>query len=462
MNKKLFFCTVLLLGIFAFSVSANASCSIWRYKSDVKNVKINSSFDSSNAPVIAIGWSRDHTEDLSFFVELSGAEWDYGNSGTIQQGVTYRKVNKNTLEIMADVGTGPDEINFGGGRNILLPIYCTITNSGEIRVIVNGNETTVSNANILIAKSIDGRLTLHGNKAKINKSGVLKKITITDSSTQTYKQNQKITLSLDTGFKFTGETKITGTGKFENIVSFSVDGKNPSKAYITITADTPEENGEIILEDCAVTRSSGSKFSALLMTATFTASIVPLDSTIAVASYDAQAEDITSEQTTETTTAAAAVQTTEAAPVRTTEAAADTTTKLPDTVKIQIGADSYSVNGISYPIDVPAYISNGSTMLPLRAVANALGIEDKNISYDARTKTVRITPQSDTYVSITADTNTIKLYKGGTDGSIKTDTPAQIKDGRLFLPLRATANALGIPDSSIEYDAATKTVTIYN
>ena len=88
MIKKLLFLTVLLIGVFSAVSSVSASCSIWRYKSDVVTTRVNSTLSGDDAPVIAIGWSRDHTEDLSFYVELDGAEWNYSNSGTIQQGVT--------------------------------------------------------------------------------------------------------------------------------------------------------------------------------------------------------------------------------------------------------------------------------------------------------------------------------------------------------------------------------------
>lgn len=451
MIKKLLFLTVLLIGVFSAVSSVSASCSIWRYKSDVITTRVNSTLSGDDAPVIAIGWSRDHTEDLSFYVELDGAEWNYSNSGTIQQGVTYNKIDDTTLEIIVDVGTGENEINFGGGRNIYLPIYCKITDAGEIRVIVDGSETTVSNANILIAEAIDGSLTVHGNKASIKQSGELKKITITDTSTQPYKANQKFTLTLDAGFKFTGDIDITGTGKFDGLVKFSVDSGNANKAYITITGQTPETTGEIIMEGIGVTRNSSGKFSVLLLNTTFTASVVPLNSKLSVATYDAEATNSTSETTTESTTETTTKATT-------TEAATETTTS--SVITIQIGASSYMIDNMLYPLEVPAYISNGNTMLPLRALANAMGISDNNIQYNAQTKTATLSPSSGTSVSITAGAGSLVLTSGGLTADMPISGTAEVTDGRLFLPLRAMANALGIPNSAITYDAATKTVTI--
>ena len=449
MIKKLLFLTFLIIGVLSTVSSVSAACSIWRYRSDVETVRVNETMSGDDAPVIAIGWSRDHTEDMSFYVELDGAEWTYNDRGVLQEGVTYDKLNDTTLELIVDVGTEEGEIKFNAGKNIYLPINCKVTDAGEIRVIVDGNETTVSNANILIAKAIDGSLTVHGNKTAINQSGKLKKITITDSSTQSYKANQKFTLTLDTGFKFTGDITLTGTGKFDGLVKFNVDSGNSSKAYITITGQTPETKGEIIMEGIGVTRNSSGKFSTVLLNTTFTASMVPLNSKLSVASYDPEAEskETTTESTTETTTKAT-----------TTETTTEVTTS--SVIMIQIGAASYTIDNRLYPLEVPAYISEGYSMLPLRALANAMGITDDNIQYNAQTKTATLTSASGTSVSITAGQSSISIFSGGLTVDMPISGTAEITNGRLFLPLRAMANALGVPDSNISYDAVTKTVTI--
>lgn len=447
MSKKLLFLTVLIISTLFTLNSVSAACSIWRYRFDVKTVKVNSSLSGEDIPVVAIGWSRDHTSDLTFYAQLSGAEWNYGKSGTIMRGVTYSRIGKDTLEITVDVGTGSDELNFGGGYNLYLPIDCTITEAGEVRLIIDSNETTVSNANLLIAKAVDGRITVHGNKAQLKSTGSLKKVTLTDSSSQAYKAGQKFTMELDTGFHFTGDVNITGTGKFANIVKFEPDKKNSTKAYITITEDTPSMNGEIVLENMMVTRKSNAKFTVAMLKTTFNDSVIPLKSTLAVATYDEDAEDSTSSSTTEATTE--------------TTTAAQTSTK-PETseIKIQIGAGSYTIDNRVYPLDVPAYISNGSTMLPLRALANAIGITDENIQYSTETKTAVLSPKQLVSVSITAGEAKIDISQNGMTAHQAIATPAEITDGRLFLPLRAMANALGIDDSAIKYNAITKTVTI--
>ncbi len=62
-----------------------------------------------------------------------------------------------------------------------------------------------------------------------------------------------------------------------------------------------------------------------------------------------------------------------------------------DTITISIGQASYTLNGTSHAIDVPAQIINGSTMLPLRAIADATGAD---VLWDGETKIATILDKS--------------------------------------------------------------------
>lgn len=57
-------------------------------------------------------------------------------------------------------------------------------------------------------------------------------------------------------------------------------------------------------------------------------------------------------------------------------------------VEVLIGATTIHVNGESKTIDTPSQILNGRTMIPLRAVAEGLGLE---VNYDNNTRTITIT-----------------------------------------------------------------------
>lgn len=449
MFKKLFFLITMTFFTITASISAEASCGIWR-KTDPVNAKIGTSLSGDYAPIVYIGWSDDHKSNLNFYATLEGAEWNYGKSGTIQQGVTYQKINSKTLMIYVKVGTGEDEIRFNRGKNIHLPVDCTISDAGDIRLIIDSNGTTVSNANIVFAKGIDGNLTVSSGRAKLNSQGYLKKITVNDSSSQAYNAGSKIKLSLDSGFKFGENATVTGYGKFKDKVEFKLDTANQSIAYLVITEKTDKLGGSIAIENAYVKRNSTSKFNIAMLNVKFDKSVVPLDSNLAVISYSAEADTTTRETTTEATT----VSTTTVK-----DRVTENTTKPADVFQIQIGADSYSINGINYPIDAAPYIKNGRTMLPLRAVANAVGIDDANIRYNAPTKTATLISDS-TNIYVTSGEGSLVKEVNGTSTSIEIDAPAEIRDGRIFLPFRAIANALGIDNSNISYNNKTKTVSI--
>jgi len=115
-----------------------------------------------------------------------------------------------------------------------------------------------------------------------------------------------------------------------------------------------------------------------------------------------------------------------------------------------------SINGSNIDFDVPPQIINDRTMVPVRAIFEALGAR---VSWDENTQTV--TAKSDRYwVSLKIGSNTMEHinYKETTQTSFYTlDSPAVIIDGRTLVPARAVAEAFGC---SVEWDANTKTVVI--
>lgn len=159
-------------------------------------------------------------------------------------------------------------------------------------------------------------------------------------------------------------------------------------------------------------------------------------------------EEITEEATEETTEEAVEEVTEE----ETEEPAAPTE---PKSISFVANGDMYYINGEEFETDTPAYISEtGYTMLPLRLFAEALDVND--IEYFDETKTAQLTLKNHSRISITAYENsyTIDSLKLDIDGC------AEIKEDRLYLPLRAMVNAFGISNDYIDFDAETKTVTI--
>lgn len=141
-----------------------------------------------------------------------------------------------------------------------------------------------------------------------------------------------------------------------------------------------------------------------------------------------------------------------------------------DVVKVTIGEKTILVNDEAVDMDVAPYIqaTSNSTMVPLRFVALALGVdsgslsnpdESSKVSWDPNTKTVTI------FYGSGANQKTIQFTAGsqymvvnGTQVTMENGVVAEIKDGRMFVPFRAIGTALGI---SVGWDADTRTAT-YN
>ncbi len=120
-------------------------------------------------------------------------------------------------------------------------------------------------------------------------------------------------------------------------------------------------------------------------------------------------------------------------------------------VVVPVGENYIVAGEETVALDVPAYISAaGYTMLPVRAVAVALGINNNNVLWDQATKTVTIL-YGQRIITMVAGQKVV--YVNGS--AIPASASVEIKDGRTFLPMRDLAIALGVTD--ITWDAATKT-----
>jgi hypothetical protein len=108
------------------------------------------------------------------------------------------------------------------------------------------------------------------------------------------------------------------------------------------------------------------------------------------------------------------------------------------------------LNGLPFmsPSGEPApYINkDGRTMVPVRFLSSALGVmnDDQHIKWDAQNK----------MVTIVKDKTNIDIQVGNkllmrSSGSIKMNTSAEMKSGRVFIPLRYIAESL---DARIEWD----------
>lgn len=112
-------------------------------------------------------------------------------------------------------------------------------------------------------------------------------------------------------------------------------------------------------------------------------------------------------------------------------------------------AVSVYINGVQISFDVPPQIINGRTMVPLRAIFEALGAE---VSWEAETSTA-VSKRGSTEIRITIGEN--RLLKNGNEIAI--DVPAQIVDSRTLVPARAIAESY---NCSVFWDGENRIVRI--
>lgn len=123
-------------------------------------------------------------------------------------------------------------------------------------------------------------------------------------------------------------------------------------------------------------------------------------------------------------------------------------------VVVPVG-ESYLISGENkVEIPVPAYINAaGYTMLPLRAVAVALGINENNVLWDQTSRTATVMYGSK-IINMTYGQKVVYVNAA----PIPASTSVEIKENRMFLGLRDLGTALGVTD--ITWDGATKTATL--
>ncbi len=124
-------------------------------------------------------------------------------------------------------------------------------------------------------------------------------------------------------------------------------------------------------------------------------------------------------------------------------------------VELTIGSATAYINGKTQTLDAAPINRNNRTMLPVRFLANAFGVPDDGIKWDAATRTATLSNASTTIV-VTIDAPTMTVN----GQSVALDSPAIIESNRTYLPVRAIANALGVSNDNIVWDGATSTATL--
>ncbi|MFZ5989157.1 MAG: copper amine oxidase N-terminal domain-containing protein [Bacillota bacterium] len=116
------------------------------------------------------------------------------------------------------------------------------------------------------------------------------------------------------------------------------------------------------------------------------------------------------------------------------------------------------VKGKDVKFDVPPVVKGGRTLIPVRAVTNALGAD---VEWDAETKTITVSKA--VYSSVYGATTTVIEIKLDSDivlvngKEVKIDVPAQLVNNRTMVPIRFIAQTL---EQKVEWDSETGAVSI--
>ena len=123
-------------------------------------------------------------------------------------------------------------------------------------------------------------------------------------------------------------------------------------------------------------------------------------------------------------------------------------------VVVPVG-EMYLISGENQvALDVPAYITAaGYTMLPVRAVAKALGINNNNVLWNSEARTATIL-YGQRIITMTVGAKVVNVN----GSALPASAAVEITNNRTFLPMRDLATALGVTD--ITWDPATKTATL--
>lgn len=122
-------------------------------------------------------------------------------------------------------------------------------------------------------------------------------------------------------------------------------------------------------------------------------------------------------------------------------------------VRLTIASKSMKKGNENVVMDAAPFIREGRTMVPLRYVAEALGLK---VSWDAKTKTVTLSNDKN---QIVVPTNSLTMQMNGE--KVQSDVLPVLQGGRIYLSISNIGKALGLEQGKeIRWDAAEKTVIL--
>lgn len=115
-----------------------------------------------------------------------------------------------------------------------------------------------------------------------------------------------------------------------------------------------------------------------------------------------------------------------------------TTAAAPRQAVFVVDSRSYMINGTVLPLDAAPYIEQDRVFIPLRELARALGVEDKNVIWHAPSKSVEL-HLFNNHIKLTVNNHTLLVNQRIS----RMDVAPVLVSGRVYLPARHVAEALG-------------------
>lgn len=122
-------------------------------------------------------------------------------------------------------------------------------------------------------------------------------------------------------------------------------------------------------------------------------------------------------------------------------------------ILFNIGNPTYTDGGIDYKMDASPFLESGRAMVPVRYLALALGIPEDGIQWSASARTVTLAKEGTTIVLATGGSI---MYVN--DRPVQMNAAPVLRQGRIYLPARYVAEALGY---TVEWNAGEQAVLIH-
>ena len=369
----------------------------------------------ANVPELRITDEEGTTGDFYFELTLNNATWLDSITSQAQSGITFTLLSDTRL--MVQVTDGFDFQN----NDIVIPLATEVEDAGQATVTIDPKDSTISAGTYAFA-----HVNYPGMSIQMEESEDGVQLMFEDDYPYAMRQGRLFQLTLSRGYTFdtSATVEAEGTGKYNGRVEFRPMGENSSTAYVQISSASATGEGTITVSGIRI---KGSAENAPVL------SVKPVYGSGSSISYTLMAPEGDSEED-----QAPAVQQKQ--------------------VKFVAGGNYYVVDNDSMvAMEAAPFIDeNGRTMLPLRALSNAIGIDANQIHWDDATKTVTIEDGSGKEIRVTIGQQQIYVD----NRVISMDTQAVIRDGYTYLPMRAVLNALGFDDSNIVWNEREKSVTI--